>query len=63
MARFTYAQKALVKCIVANLMIKRIPESQIIKKEYDTESIITKETSENILAQMMEIYSFEETDK
>jgi hypothetical protein len=36
---------------------------KIIKQKYDAELTANKETSEKILAQMMKIYSFKETDK
>jgi hypothetical protein len=42
---FTYVQKVLDKSIVANLTIKRIPESQIIKEEYkQINKTITRQT-------------------
>jgi hypothetical protein len=48
-ARFTYGQKALVICIVANLTIKRIPEPQIIKEEYrQVNKTITRQTLYNL---------------
>jgi hypothetical protein len=34
--KFTYAQRALVKSIVATLTIEKVPESQIINEIYRT---------------------------
>ncbi len=43
MSKFTYAEKALVKTIVASITIKRIPDSEIINEIYrQTNKIITK---------------------
>ena len=36
---------------------------QIIKQEYDTKSTANRETSKEILAQMMRIYTFKENNK
>jgi len=51
--KFTYAKKALVKSIVTNLTIKRIPESQIIKEVYkQTNKTITRQTLYNLRQQI-----------
>ncbi|MGB5091576.1 MAG: hypothetical protein WBN72_11585 [Nitrososphaeraceae archaeon] len=43
MSKFTYAEKALVKTIIASLTIKRIPESEIQNEIYrQTNKTITK---------------------
>ena len=43
MSKFTYAQRALVKSIIASLTIKRIPESEIQNEIYrQTGKTITK---------------------
>ena len=42
MSKFTYDERNLVKSIVANLTIKRIPETEIIKAVFDqTDKTIT----------------------
>lgn len=43
MSKFTYAQKALIKSIVATLTIERIPETEIVNEIYrQTNKTITK---------------------
>jgi hypothetical protein len=52
-SKFTYAEKALVKSIVANLTIKRIQEFRIIKEVYkQTNKTITRQTLYNLRQQI-----------
>jgi len=51
--KFTNAKKALVKSIMTNLTIKRIPESQIIKEVYKlTNKTITRRILYNLRQQI-----------
>ena len=53
MSKFTYAERATIKSIVATLSIKRIPEAEILREiERQTDKIVSRRFLANVKQQI-----------